>query len=293
MHHSNALLKEIHQSFQHAAHSQPAYKEMLPFFENLFEMQEAAVDDAHPDVPGQATAMSKLRKRTTTPILERRKISIDMPAAQRLFKVLCEAAQTASPKLAHAASVLSACLQSRQDIIKRGFECIGSSDQAALQTLSEDLGIDKDILIFFLYHSIWPSVARHVQSFSNEQLVRMEWQEGFCPICGSTPNLAYLADNGKRFLVCGFCRYQWAFNRIKCPYCANEHAETMGYFFNEEEKAYRVHFCDSCHQYIKTVDTRLLARDFYPPLEDLMTIHLDLQAEQRGYLRSGDALPGG
>jgi FdhE protein len=283
------LLKEIHHSFQDAAQRQPAYQELLPFFENLFEMQEAAVNDTHPEGLERSASMARSKQDAKQPILERQKLSIDIPAANRLLGVLCEAAQSASAKLSRAASMMRA----RSDdgrIIERGLECLGSGNPDALQALSDDLGIDKTGFVFFLYHSIWPSLARHARFYADAQVISEQWREGFCPVCGSMPNLAFLSDNGKRFLVCGFCSHHWAFTRIICPYCGNDHAETTGYFFSEEEKAYRVHTCDRCKKYIKTVDTRLLSRQFFAPLENLMTTHLDIQAEQMGYERPEDTL---
>jgi FdhE protein len=55
------------------------------------------------------------------------------------------------------------------------------------------------------------------------------------------------------------------------------------YLYSEEEKEYRVDACESCRKYIKTVDTRVLGRRAYPPLEQVASLHLDLKAAEAGY----------
>jgi FdhE protein len=55
------------------------------------------------------------------------------------------------------------------------------------------------------------------------------------------------------------------------------------YLYSDEEKEYRVDACGSCRSYIKTVDTRVLNRPSYPPLEQVASLHLDLKAAEAGY----------
>jgi FdhE protein len=69
-----------------------------------------------------------------------------------------------------------------------------------------------------------------------------------------------------------------------CSLCQNREKGKQHYFFNEEEKEYRVDLCDNCGKYIKVIDLRELTRDFYPPLEMICTIHLDMQAIKQGYV---------
>ena len=84
-------------------------------------------------------------------------------------------------------------------------------------------------------------------------------------------------------LVCGFCRHQWPIQRIQCPYCGNQDSHGVIFFFSDSEPAYRVYTCKDCKMYIKTVDTRRLSRPFYPPLEAIVTAHLDLKTRGLGF----------
>ena len=66
----------------------------------------------------------------------------------------------------------------------------------------------------------------------------------------------------------------------------------MSYFYSEEEKEYRVDVCDGCGKYIKTVDIRKTDRLLYPPLEQVSTLHLDIQAREKGLKSVNPSFPG-
>ena len=156
-------------------------------------------------------------------------------------------------------------------------------DLAGIHDLSAELSMDVSILLFFLHHSTWPSVARQAAMITEASQIDPNWDQGYCPVCGSPPGLAFLAENGGRVLVCEFCRHQWPFKRILCPFCGNADPDSITYFFTEGDPTYRVYTCDSCKKYIKTVDTRRMSRPFYPPLESIVTTHLDIKAQELGY----------
>ena len=64
----------------------------------------------------------------------------------------------------------------------------------------------------------------------------------------------------------------------------NNH-EKLHYFYAEGEEAYRIDVCDNCHQYIKTVDSRKLDHETDLHLDDIVTMHLDILATEKGYKR--------
>ncbi len=280
---SVSRLKEISESFRDAAERLPAYQEMLPFFEVLYEIQESDTSSPLPHgIEDQLSAVSK-QNGTVKPLIGRKNFANDPESSEKLMRIICETASSQGSNVAPAASKLSTSIQNNDPFIKPAFAWYLGEDDASLQLLSQKLGLDKNVLIFFLYHSIWPSLARQVQYLKAHDRINPKWAHPFCPICGSSPNLAYFSETGKRHLVCGFCRYEWPVQRILCPYCENDDPESITYIFSEEEKAYRIYTCAQCRRYIKTVDTRQLSRSFYAPLESLVTLHLDLQAESRGF----------
>jgi formate dehydrogenase maturation protein FdhE len=53
---------------------------------------------------------------------------------------------------------------------------------------------------------------------------------------------------------------------------------------DEGENACRIDLCEKCHQYIKTIDARVI-EVLDASLEDLATLHLDLVASKKGCRR--------
>jgi FdhE protein len=95
--------------------------------------------------------------------------------------------------------------------------------------------------------------------------------------------MAHLDDQGKRFLHCEFCSCTWNYPRLKCPFCENNEAKTLGYFVSEEEEGFRVDFCKKCNSYIKTADMRIIESPLSLELENLLTLHLDMLAHEQGF----------
>lgn len=277
-------LEHIHQSFQAAAQSLPAYARILPFFETLFTLQEAAVAMASPDPAPLPPDTRKKGIKSRLSLLDRTRIPYDEPAAVSLLLSICREADTATAQLAEGAAVILSDLEKKSGAVQRGLRLFMGADAQGIHTLSAELNMDASILRFFLYHGVWPSVARHVDRIRDSRAMDgIHWDQGNCPVCGSPPDLAYLAENGGRRLVCGFCRHHWPLQRIQCPYCGNQDSRGVIFFFSDPEPAYRVYTCKECNMYIKTVDTRRLPRPFYPPLEGIVTAHLDLKTRGLGF----------
>jgi len=157
-------------------------------------------------------------------------------------------------------------------------------DGKYLEQLCEKVGGDKEELIFIATALVAPLLrvcARAIRGKVDLDQVLTD----SCPICGGTPLMAKLRrEDGKRILECSLCRTQWAFKRLRCPFCGNEDADTLGFFF-VEEATYRVDKCDRCQRYIKTVDERKKPEAGLRALsvEDVATLYLDMLAAREGY----------
>ncbi len=108
-----------------------------------------------------------------------------------------------------------------------------------------------------------------------------------CPFCSRKPGVGVLrplGDGGQRSLVCSFCLGEWEFRRIVCPGCGEEDHAKLPVYTAEEFKHVRVECCDSCRNYIKTVDlTRNGLAD--PVVDEIASIALDLWAQKQGYTK--------
>jgi len=140
-----------------------------------------------------------------------------------------------------------------------------------------------DLLSFLIEESLRPSLEIVAEKY-DKVIEDSNWSEGYCPVCGKEPKIGALkGEEGKRFLFCGQCGFEWYFVRIKCPFCGNDKQQTLSYFTIEGEEKYRVDVCNDCNRYIKIVDFRTTKEEPNLDVEDIATLHLDILANDEGY----------
>ncbi len=145
------------------------------------------------------------------------------------------------------------------------------------------LGIDTDTLYVALHTALKPFLAAHASALLHE-VNQKGWRRGYCPICGGSPNFAFLSkeQEGARWLICARCDAEWLFQRLKCPFCGIEEQKSLAYFTDDKGK-YRVYICERCKSYLKAIDLRQEASEVLLPLEWVATLDLDRQAYELGY----------
>lgn len=162
---------------------------------------------------------------------------------------------------------------------------ICQKDKNYFNSLSQKLGLGSNILVFSALHLakiFFELAALKIRDGLNTD----SWQKNICPICGSEPAIAKLRrDDGKRILQCWLCETQWAFARIKCPFCNIEDTAKLRYFFVEENSPYRVYACDNCRRYIKTIDERKFeeGKNIFLEIEDIASLYLNVLIEKEGF----------
>lgn len=174
------------------------------------------------------------------------------------------------------------------DPMNRAARALLGRDFDALSAQSQACGLGVEEYIFILVNWLKPFFAALAEKYGAD--VRQdEWMEPRCPVCGFYPDMAKIvgAKDGRRFLHCALCEYEWHFKRIACPVCDNEDTEKLGYFAVEGETAYRVDYCDECRGYIKTVQLGKFSEPDNCDLtvENILTTDLDAAAMKKGYAR--------
>jgi len=165
---------------------------------------------------------------------------------------------------------------------KQLFNAILSQDGEALSAMASEVQLEPNVLLFLGKAALRPSIEQ-LRNASIGELDRHQWEKGYCPFCGSPPDMAFFEKTGKRNLHCELCGEEWLYPRIKCPFCDTEDQEKLGYFEAEEEEGFRVYFCRECNRYIKTVDKKAFEEVAPLDLENLATLHLDLLARENGF----------
>ncbi len=158
----------------------------------------------------------------------------------------------------------------------------------SFSSLHEDIPdeVDEDVIDLvdlFLEESLRPALEKVAEKYG-KIIIETGWAEGYCPICGKEPKIGEIREEeGRRFLFCTQCGFEWRFRRIKCPFCGNEEQQTLAYFTIEGEEKYRVDVCHECKRYIKIVDFRESEEEANLDVEDIATLHLDMLANEEGY----------
>ncbi len=121
-------------------------------------------------------------------------------------------------------------------------------------------------------------------------------RHGRCPFCGGAPAVACRrggseGEGAARFLVCGLCGLEFAFNRILCPSCFEEDPEKLPSFTSDAHPSVRVEACETCRRYVKSLDLSQDARPL-PEVDDVASLSMDLWAVEQGYSRLEPGLAG-
>jgi FdhE protein len=110
------------------------------------------------------------------------------------------------------------------------------------------------------------------------------WQEGRCPVCNAVPSLSIIEREARRRYSCSYCGCIGLYKRIGCPFCKNYNPEKLNIMLPEDNDEIRIDTCSDCKSYIKTFQSSLTAEHFIDEL-DLMSLPLDIAAQNKGFLR--------
>jgi FdhE protein len=260
--------------------ARPAYRDLIAFYGRIFATQEDARQRLRLEPVVIPEDLLAIRRREQLPLVPVAGMAFDPAAAGALLGEICRIAVDFGTGLSSAARILSA----KRAGLGSLFRDFLNEDEPAMARAAAGLGADPQALAFFLYHSLRPALrccARQLAGFLTEAPA---WEQGYCPICGSPPGLSGLEGDGERFLFCSFCWHAWPLRRALCPFCGSRDQEHRSFLYSDEEPEYRVDACASCRKYIKTVDTRVLVRPFYPPLEQVASLHLDIKGVEEGFV---------
>ncbi len=264
----------------------PAYEKILDFYGKVREEQERIRASLRMEPPVVSKERKNLLVQKDFPLLRKEDFPVDVERGDQLFKSLCNIARDANPFLSEQVSKIEGAIKDQKLKVK---EILGRKPEGEeIKRVAEALGLDQKVLLFLIGNSVKPFVEAGAEQLSKE-IESENWLKGICPICGSLPFLSLLrGEAGKRSLLCSFCGTVWETERLLCPFCNNRKQERLHYLYTEEG-ACRIDLCEECHQYIKTVDLRKTELPD-PSLEDLVTLHLDMVARERGYQRPAPIL---
>lgn len=275
-------METLKERIEHIKQKRPGMGAILDFYQKVREAQEHAKASLKCEPLLLKKEWKEFLAKQGFPLLEKKGFPLDIDVSFSLFQSLCRIGREANPRMAdEVKKTEEAILNKKLDLkrVLRESHCKEKIEQSA-----DDLGFDRKIFQFLIENAVRPSIEAAVEQLRNEFDVK-DWTRGYCPMCGSLPFLSLMKEEaGKRHLLCSCCGYQWRIERLICPFCSNDHHESLHYFYGEGEESFRMDLCDQCHHYIKTIDLRTLPESD-PYLEDIATLYLDLIASQKGYRR--------
>lgn len=254
----------------------------------------AAARATLPDGPAAtATAPPATRR------LRRDLVALDGESLHDLLHDLLRAAHLAPPD-GDSLRVLAEAADEEPDLLNQLAAAAAFDDGVGtIRATAQRLGLPHPALLFVgrLLAQPFLAEARHRRGPISELDARgVETPEaGRCPTCASPPALAVLCrDDGRRRLVCGLCGDTWLVPRLMCVACGNRDQSRLATISVHQHDAYWVETCEACRRYLKTIDERRLPEDHVLVLraEEAASLHLDLLAEDAGYLRpDGHPIP--
>ncbi|MDP2861226.1 MAG: formate dehydrogenase accessory protein FdhE [Desulfobacterales bacterium] len=261
----------------------PAYSKILDFYEKIFTAQEKSAIKTEIKPAQLADDIISIKAKEKFPLFCLSEFSVDVNSSRKLFKKICKIINKSDNHMSSVAEVIFAANENKKIDFNELYTALLHDDDASFGNIASKLKTDRDALAFITYNSIKPSLSIFAESASKYLDKDNPWDKGYCPVCGNSPVISTFESDGKRFLTCSFCWHKWTVTRLFCPFCDNREAGSLHYLFSEDEQEYRIDVCDRCNKYIKNVDTRIITRFVYLPLEQIATLHLDIMAKEKGF----------
>ncbi len=261
-------------------HQRPMAKEALaPFRDLVFLMRET-----EPEAKGVRVEnrLKGIKQEQGFPLFSRGDLPLDLDSASGLLERFLGHLMATEREDREGLKKALQCSEAEPEWPKMVFKAILGQDEKALSGIAREVDLDPMVLQFLGGVAMRPSL-RALRDAVSDTIDKDRWEFGYCPLCGSQPDMAYFEKTGKRYLHCGLCGEEWPFPRVRCPFCDNHDHETLGYFQADEEEGFRVYFCKQCQRYVKTLDKRVIEEAAPLELEYLATLHLDVLAAEHGF----------
>jgi len=246
--------------------------------------QEQQVDIAcDPEQFAQGKPLLSFTSLFTSPGTLQQAVACMLPEMERLF-----------PSIATSLNTLGQSFAANPDLSKQLLDILANDDTAAMNSLADELQISSETLDFAVREILKTCLQRQVEYLA-PLIADMPWSKGYCPICGSPPDLAFLrpkdpepsefliSKSGQFWLHCSLCGHSWRFVRAKCPQCDISDHKKLEYFTSKGSEDERIYACNSCKRYVPCVDLTNRGASVNLDLEPLALLHLDFLAQEKGF----------
>ncbi len=270
----------VEQAAAQMAAIRPAYASILGFYGAVFAAQANAASHTCPAAIQVDESAVEMRSAEGFSLIESAGFTVDTPAAEKLLAQICQIAMLSGEKLGGAGEALTKAMSDGVTMAELFADVL--ADKGRISDLAKTMEVSVEMLSLLFYLAIKPSIETGARQLA-ARLTSSQESHSSCPVCGSAPIVGELDAEGNQWIHCGLCWHRWPVNRLACPFCNNRDSASLEYVYSDDEPEYRVNLCNGCHRYLKVVDTRKMDRGFYPPLEQVASLHLDMMAAEKGY----------
>jgi FdhE protein len=229
-------------------------------------------------------AEAKLAK--GVPMLRGERLELDIRGFRRRWQRACDLLDSAQGQGAGAG--LAEAL--RRGKLEPGgmIDAVVAGEPGGVRDAAEKAGLDGSLTMTLLRYTLFPEFVALATTMTPLR-ERVAWERGYCPVCGSWPLLGeFRGLDQSRLLRCGLCASAWEVPRTWCAYCDSRDHEQLRFLHAEgEESRYRALVCDGCRGYVKMLTTLSALPSLHLAIADLVMLHLDLAAAERGYTNQG------
>jgi FdhE protein len=241
-------------------------------------------------------------ERIDPPSVDKEKFQSGVPVSNKeYFQVSAEDLKMAAARLIPAMKSgfpkIAEHLSKIDELIREERLNVGGLIQAVLQGKDREIEeasagaeVDHSVMKFVLNQLLKPFAEKRSDALG-EMVEKMEWHKGYCPLCGSWPELTYIeGQEGRRWLKCSFCGHEWRYTRTACPFCENSNTDELEVYYSEDREFERAELCHSCERYIVGIDLRDRTEERIMEVIMLRLFYLDILAQEKGF--QPGALPG-
>ena len=251
----------------------------LEFYRRLFQLQSRVEPQIGIPTPTLTEKAARERIEHGLPLISFDELALDWSLIQDVFAEVTAAFADYPGLFGDLPKSLKTSVPQpilTEEMVKAWFE----DDRLPSTAIGDE--VNQQLWQAIIHATMRPFLVSHAKAVRS--LVDQErWQRGYCPVCGGSPDLAYLEkEYGARWLLCSRCDTEWPFQRLACPYCGTNDQKALAYY-TDDDGLYRLYICEQCHQYLKAIDLRKAKAEIMLPLERLFTLPLDAQSQELGY----------
>ncbi len=275
-------IEEIEETIGRMEKDKPSLKPIADAFRELL-VSRARIKARIPDYQGPPLPSPDLNRHFEgIPLLTQESLADLMDPWGEIVASTIAPLARAFPRIEAEAQRLKHAFDTGEADLSQCMRALVKGDGDEMDRIASRLGFPPSVLAFLLSQMLKPFVEKRAEPL-HALVGKLPWHRGYCPICGSFPEITYLQGEGQRWLRCSWCGHEWQFDRMLCPRCENLEQKRKDLIFVEGRRHEYAEACPDCHRYTVGIDLRERKGESITPASAIGLVHLDIMAQEKGY----------